>query len=205
MILKNHPIYPVKEVFRKILSWIIWFSWYLFDLFFLSKHAYERNMVLFRLFCLFLRHFLSEFLKRAVVRSCDRAKIFWPCVKSWDLHEQAKNLCILTFFAVFYFMFHTYQVIFSDIFALFLAQNIKTKVLTAQKKWLLECLLPFPKHFVWLGIQWINKMALIKIIIVGLSPIPPCNQGPVGLSLWACVFFNENKRVKWIVLNCLPL
>ena len=31
-------------------------------------------------------------------------------------------------------MFHTYQVIFSDIFALFLAQNFKTKVLTAQKK-----------------------------------------------------------------------
>ena len=32
--------------------------------------------------------------------------------------------------------------IFSDIFALFLAQNFKTKVLTAQKNLLLECLVP---------------------------------------------------------------
>ena len=28
----------------------------------------------------------TEILKRAVVRSCDRAKNFWLCAKSWDLH-----------------------------------------------------------------------------------------------------------------------
>ena len=36
-------------------------------------------------------------------------------------------------FYSFFFLLHTYQVILSDIFALFLAQNFKTKVLTAQK------------------------------------------------------------------------
>ena len=36
----------------------------------------------------------------------------------------------------------TYYMIFSDIFALFLAQNFKPKVLTTQKNLLLECLLP---------------------------------------------------------------
>ena len=43
-------------------------------------------------------------------------------------------------FYIFFFMFHTYYVIFCDIFALFLAQNFKTKVLTAQNNLLLECL-----------------------------------------------------------------
>ena len=37
-------------------------------------------------------------------------------------------------------MFQTYYVIFSRIFVLFLAQNFKTKVLTALKNQLLECL-----------------------------------------------------------------
>ena len=43
-------------------------------------------------------------------------------------------------FYSFVFMFHTYYVIFCDIFALFLAQHFKTKVLTAQKNLLFECL-----------------------------------------------------------------
>ena len=43
-------------------------------------------------------------------------------------------------FYSFFFLLHTYQVILSDIFALFLAQNFKAKVLTAQKNLLLECL-----------------------------------------------------------------
>ena len=36
--------------------------------------------------------------------------------------------------------FNEFAQIFSDIFALFLAQNFKTKILTAQKNILLECL-----------------------------------------------------------------
>ena len=38
-------------------------------------------------------------------------------------------------------MFHTYYVILSNLFALFLAQNLKTKLLTVQKNLLLECLI----------------------------------------------------------------
>ena len=37
-------------------------------------------------------------------------------------------------FYSFFLILHKYQVIFSDIFPLFLAQNYKTKVLTVQKK-----------------------------------------------------------------------
>ena len=47
---------------------------------------------------------------------------------------------MLTSFTVFFFMFHTYYVIFSEILTLFLAQNSKAKVLTAKKNQLLECL-----------------------------------------------------------------
>ena len=38
-------------------------------------------------------------------------------------------------------IFHTYYVILGVTFALFLAQNFKTKVLTAHKNLLLECVL----------------------------------------------------------------
>ena len=48
---------------------------------------------------------VSKTCGRVVVRP---RKFFWPCAKSWDFHAQAKNLCILTFFAFFFFMFHTY-------------------------------------------------------------------------------------------------
>ena len=41
-------------------------------------------------------------------------------------------------------MIHTFYVILGVIFALFLAQNFRTKVLTAQKNLLLECLLRHP-------------------------------------------------------------
>ena len=82
----------------------------------------------------------AEFLKVTVSRLCDRAHIFWLCAKSWDLYAQTTKLCILNSFTVFFFLFHAYELILSDIFAIFLAQNFKTKVLTAQKNLLLECL-----------------------------------------------------------------
>ena len=44
---------------------------------------------------------LAEFLRVTVSRSCDRAKDFWVCVKSWDLYAQTKNFCTLTSFTVF--------------------------------------------------------------------------------------------------------
>ena len=45
-------------------------------------------------------------------------------------------------FLKFFFTIHTYYVIFGVIVAFFLAQNLQTKVLTAQKTLLLECLSP---------------------------------------------------------------
>ena len=45
------------------------------------------------------------------------------------------NICF-----IFSFMIPTYYVILDVIFALFLAQNFKTKVLAVQKNLLLECL-----------------------------------------------------------------
>ena len=47
---------------------------------------------------------------------------------------QTKHIFILTSFKVFFFMFYTYSETSSDIFALFLAPNLKTKVMAAQKK-----------------------------------------------------------------------
>ena len=41
----------------------------------------------------------------------------------------------------FFFMIHIYYVSLGVVFALFLEQNFKTKVLTAHKNLLLECLL----------------------------------------------------------------
>ena len=82
----------------------------------------------------------SEFLKVTFSRSCDRARIFWLRAKSWNLKVQTKNLCIFTSLTVFFFMFHTYCVTFNEIFALFVTQNFKIKVLTAQKNLLLKCL-----------------------------------------------------------------
>ena len=46
----------------------------------------------------------------------------------------------LNLFYTFFLMFNSYKGILSNIFALFPAQNFKTKVLTAQKNLLLECL-----------------------------------------------------------------
>ena len=60
--------------------------------------------------------------------------------KSWDLHAQTNNLCILTSFKLFSSCFTHIKGFLCDIFALFLAQNFKTYVLTAQKNLLLECL-----------------------------------------------------------------
>ena len=65
---------------------------------------------------------------------CNRAKILLLCAKSWDLYAQTKTFCIFTSFTVFFFMIHTYNMICGIFFALFLAQNVLTKVLTAQKQ-----------------------------------------------------------------------
>ena len=43
-------------------------------------------------------------------------------------------------FYSFFFIFYTYHVILCEIFVLFVVQNFKTKVLTAQKNLRLECL-----------------------------------------------------------------
>ena len=51
----------------------------------------------------------TEILKVTVSWSCDRAKNFWLCTKSWDLDAQTKKLFILTSFTFFFFfMFHTH-------------------------------------------------------------------------------------------------
>ena len=50
-------------------------------------------------------------------------------------------------------MINTYYVILGVICPLFLAQNLRTKVLTAQKSLLLECLIGFT--WVYLGSIWI--------------------------------------------------
>ena len=52
-------------------------------------------------------------------------------------------------FHSFSLMIHTCYGIFTEIFALFLAQNFKTKVLTAPKNLLLECLVD-RNHNNWL-------------------------------------------------------
>ena len=73
-----------------------------------------------------------EFLNVTVSWSCARAKFSWPCAKSWDLYAQTQKLCILTSFRVISSWFTHIMWFFCVIFALFLAQNFKSKVLTAQ-------------------------------------------------------------------------
>ena len=83
----------------------------------------------------------AEFVNVTVSRSCDRAKLSRVCAKSWELYLQTKKLCNLnTFKKLFFYIIHTFHVILGVIFALFLAQNFKTEVLTAQKNLVLECL-----------------------------------------------------------------
>ena len=48
-----------------------------------------------------------------------------------------------TLFYIFPLMFHTYYESFTDIFAVFLELNLNTKVWTAHKNLLLECLSQF--------------------------------------------------------------
>ena len=57
---------------------------------------------------------------------------------------QTEKLCILTSFYSF-FIFHTYLVIFCDIFALFLAQNFKLKF--GPRKEILPT--PFSYKYIW--------------------------------------------------------
>ena len=69
----------------------------------------------------------QEFLKVMVSRSCDSAKFFWLPAKSWDLHAQSTNLCILTIFTVFSSLFFTHTKCFLMIFSLFLHKIPKLK------------------------------------------------------------------------------
>ena len=86
---------------------------------------------------------ISEFLNVTVTQSCDHAKFSWLCAKSWDLYAQTKKLCLWTYFTVFssWFTFTMWFLVWFLHF--FLRKNFKSKVLTAQKNKLLECL----QHF----------------------------------------------------------
>ena len=96
-----------------------------------------------------------NFLKVTVTRSCDGANFFWR------RHNILKFLCAnykyLHFyhFYSFFFIFHTCYIFFSDIFALFLAQNFKTKVLTAQKSTF--------RMSVWAMMVWVTVVYCIRI------------------------------------------
>ena len=59
-------------------------------------------------------------------------KKFLTLRKILRLHAQTKNVMHFHLFYSFFFMLDSYYVNFCDIFALFLAQNFITKVLTAQ-------------------------------------------------------------------------
>ena len=84
---------------------------------------------------------MSEFLNVTVSQSCDRANFSWLGAKSWGLYVQAKYLCILTSFTVFSSWFT--HIKWSLVWILFfsLRKSCLTKVWTAQKKLILECLL----------------------------------------------------------------
>ena len=56
-----------------------------------------------------------------------------------------------SFFTIFLFMIHKCYVLFFAIFKFFLAQNLKTKILTAHKNLLLECLMNF--FIKWIAIK----------------------------------------------------
>ena len=59
-----------------------------------------------------------EFLKVTVSQSCNRAK-FYDFAQNLEICMRKFKKKIVTSVTVFFFMFHTYKVIFSDVFALF--------------------------------------------------------------------------------------
>ena len=67
-------------------------------------------------------------------------KNFQTLRKIWRFGCAYKKCMHFNLFLHFFFIFYTYYVFFCDIFPFFLAQNVKNKVLTAQKILLLECL-----------------------------------------------------------------
>ena len=75
----------------------------------------------------------SEFLNVTVARSCHRA-FFFDFVQNLEMCSANNKIMDFNLFYSFFFVTHTYYLIFGVILALFLAQNFKTKVLTAQKK-----------------------------------------------------------------------
>ena len=82
------------------------------------------------------------------VRSCDRAKIFWLCAKSWDLHAKTRfffwNL-VFTVFSSFFTHIKWFLVIF---FHFFLRKIWKIKFRPRKKNLLLECLIFY--HHEWI-------------------------------------------------------
>ena len=79
----------------------------------------------------------------------------------------------------FFFIFHTYYVIFCEIFALFLAQDFKTKVLTVQKNLLLECLA-------------VPYTSLYPTPYCTINHAVPCTT---FLSIWTKQTMNLDKRI----------
>ena len=74
-----------------------------------------------------------EFLKVTVSLSCNRAQFLWLCAKSWDLHAQTKKIKFNLFYP-FFFMFHIYKGIFSDVFYTFLLRKISKLKFWPRKK-----------------------------------------------------------------------
>ena len=81
----------------------------------------------------------SEFLNVAVSQLCNRANFFLTLRKFFIIVFANKKCMHLNSF----FLIHTYYVILGVIFPLFLAQHFRTKVFTAQKNLLLECVVLF--------------------------------------------------------------
>ena len=82
-----------------------------------------------------------ELIKVTVSRSCKYTKKKNLTLRKIMIFScENKKIMHFNLFYSFFFKFHTYYVIFSDIFALFCAQNIKSKVLAAHKNLLLKSL-----------------------------------------------------------------
>ena len=75
-------------------------------------------------------------------QSHDRAtaQYFPDLVQNPEICMRKPKFMHFSLFYSFCFTIHTYYVIFDGIFALFLAQNLKSKVLIAQKNLLLKCM-----------------------------------------------------------------
>ena len=82
----------------------------------------------------------TEFLNVTVSSSCDGPKFCWICAIFLDLYMQAGKFMILFIFN-FLFKFTHFMSKFTDLLAIFLCKVVKSKILTAHKNPLLECLI----------------------------------------------------------------